>query len=156
MLQAVISKTKAISYSISGGKLIPATSLANTQIIQVSFIQADIDNLPVYYDNPNSSSMNFLISTEKVVNGNFLHQTLSTQFATYPIKTANQAYEELQKGGGYIAFYGGSPNVAIRNIFLAYYMSGSLQNFLMPVFVFQGDNGFYAYVPAVTDVWISK
>jgi hypothetical protein len=151
-----LSKTKTVSYSISNNRLIPATSLSDTQIVQVSFIQNDFDNLPIYYDNPNSSSMTLLVSTDKVVGASFLHQSVSDQLATYPIKTSKQAYQELQQGKGYIASYGGSTSVTIRNIFLAYYMSGNLQQFLMPIFVFQGDNGFYAYVPAVTDVWISK
>ena len=155
------SKIKTESYSISNNNLAPSTSLSNTQIVKVSLIQKDIDGLPVYYENPNSSSMNFLVGAQnsegKVVSASFLHQALSNQYSTYPLKTAQQAYDDLQKGNGYIAsYYGQSANVVINNIFLAYYIGGGLQNFVMPVVVFQGDNGFYAYVPAVTDEWIGK
>ena len=36
------------------------------------------------------------------------------------------------------------------------YLENKEQNFLMPVVVFEGDNGFIAYVSAVTDEWINK
>ena len=152
-----VSKTKVISYSIKDGKLVPPTSLYDTQLALVSFVQADIDNLPVYYTDPSSSSMNFLVGSGKVLGGNFLHQTLAADYGTYPVKTSAQAYKDLQDGKGYIAkYYGSSSNIVIRNVFLAYYMSGNLQQYLMPIFVFQGDNGFYAYISAITDEWISK
>ena len=47
-------------------------------------------------------------------------------------------------------------NVEINNVFPAYYVSTKTQVYLMPIFVFQGSNNFYAYVPAVTDEWINK
>jgi len=153
------SKTQTHSYSFnSNNKFILSTSLSNSQVVEVDFMQQDVDSLPIYYEKPNYSSMNFLVGGGgKVIGANYVHQTISEESATYPIKTAKLAYDELQKGKGYIAsYFGSSSNISVRNIFLAYYMSGNTQYFLMPIFVFQGDNGFYAYVPAVTDEWISK
>ena len=57
----------------------------------------------------------------------------------------------------YIAsYYGGSSNVSIKNIFLGYYIGATKQNYLMPIVIFEGERGFFAYVSAVRDEWISN
>jgi len=40
--------------------------------------------------------------------------------------------------------------VTIRNIYLAYFEPVTLTNYLQPIFVFEGDNNFVAYVPAIS------
>lgn len=76
-----------------------------------------------------------------------------TKVETYPIKTAQQAFAELQDGKGYIANFGlnSDGKVIIRRVFLAYYDPDAETQFYQPIVVFEGDNDFYAYVPAVTD-----
>lgn len=70
---------------------------------------------------------------------------------TYPLKTAETAWNELQNGEAFIANMGSnSGQVTIRRIYLAYYDAGQYTEFYQPVIVFEGDGGFYAYVPAVT------
>jgi hypothetical protein len=44
--------------------------------------------------------------------------------------------------------------ITIRNIFLAYFESEEPQNYLQPIFVFEGDKNFTAYVSAVDPEWI--
>jgi hypothetical protein len=80
------------------------------------------------------------------------------QSATYPLKTSSQAYAELQAGGGYIARYNsaGGNSTRIRNVYLAYYdpdifILNEPKNFYQPVYVFEGDNQFVAYVSAVSN-----
>lgn len=79
------------------------------------------------------------------------------QSATYPIKSTQTAYSDLQAGRAYIAQYNsaGGNSTKIRNVYLAYYdpdiyNPNSSTNFYQPVFVFEGDNQLVAYVPAVT------
>lgn len=155
-----LSKTKTNLFAIKNNSLSPSTSLSNSQIIEVNFVQKDINKLPIYYENPTSSNFSFLIGggeQPQIVGATYINQQVSDQYATYPIKSAKQAYDELQKGNAYIAsYFGTTPNVSIDNIFLAYYIGSQSQDFLMPIIVFQGSNGFYAYVPAVTDEWINK
>lgn len=156
-----LSKTHTNLFSIKNNSLSPATSLSNSQIIEVDFNQNDVNKIPIYYENPNSSNISILIGggsyNGQIVGATYINQQVSDQYATYPLKTSAQAYEELKQGNAYIAsYYGTTPNVAIRNVFLAYYIGSQTQDFLMPIIVFQGDNGFYAYVPAVTDEWINK
>ena len=155
-----MNKTKTNLWSITNGALSPASSLSVAQIVEVDFVQKDVDKLPIFYDNPNSSNMSILISggqAPQIVAANFVHQAISDQFATYPLKPVSQAYDILTQGGGYIASYtGNSPSVQITDVVLGYYMSSQPQDFLMPVYIFEGTGNFYAYVPALTDVSINK
>jgi hypothetical protein len=148
-------------FSIQNGRLVTATSLSNSQVIEVNFYQKDIDKLPIYYEKPNSSNISMLVAggnfQGQVVGGTFIHQGISNESSTYPIKTASEAFEELKKGNAYFAsYFGKGTNISITNIFLAYYISSQAQDFLMPVIVFEGNDGFFAYVSAVKDEWIDK
>ncbi len=147
-------KTKL--FSIVNGNLVPASSQSTAQVIRVDYYQKDIDKIPIYYEKPDTPNINIFVSGgatgPQVVAVNFIHQAPTQESATYSLKTTAQAFEDLKQGKGYIASYNGnSNNVSVNNVFLAYYISSQQQDFLMPIFVFTGDNNFYAYVPAVTD-----
>jgi hypothetical protein len=155
------SKTKTITYAIDkNGQLVTTTSYANAQIIQVNFFQQNVDKLPILYDNPNLSTMTFLVSggdQGQIVSANYVHQAISGLSSTYPVKTSKEAFDELKKGNAYIAsYFGDSSNINIRDVYFAYYIGSNLQNYLDPIIVFQGDNGFYAYIDAVTGEWIGN
>jgi hypothetical protein len=151
-------KTKVVFFSIQNGTLTPVTSLADSKMVEVSLFQKDINDMPIAYEKPDSSSLNFLVGPgAEIVQGQYFYQTPTKESATYPIKSSTQAYANLQNGIAYIASYdGSSTSISINNAFLAYYMSSESQNFLMPIIVFQGNDNFTAYVPAVTDEWINK
>ncbi len=77
--------------------------------------------------------------------------------ATYPLRTSQSAWEDLVAGNGMVATMGeNSPEsiVIVRKIYLAYYDSGFADNYIQPIFVFEGDRGFVAYVPAITSDWL--
>ena len=155
------TKAKTLLFSINNNTLATATSVSNSQVIEVDFFQKDIDNLPIYYPKAVNSTMNVLVVGGKdqpqVAQVNFSHQTISNQSATYPIKTAQDAYNLLKQGQGYIAsYFGSSTDISIKNVFLAYYIGDKKQDYLFPIAVFEGDNGFFAYVPLITDVWTSN
>ncbi len=155
------NKTKTLLFSINNNTLTTATSVSNAQVIEVDFFQKDIDKLPIYYPKAVSSTMNVLVvggkDKSQVAQVNFSHQTVSDQSATYPIKTADDAYSLLKQGRGYIAsYFGKATDISIKNVFLAYYIGDKKQNYLFPIAVFEGDNGFFAYVPVVTDEWIDN
>ena len=155
------TKTKTLLFSIKNNTLTTATSVSNAQVIEVDFFQKDIDKLPIYYPKAVGSTMNVLVVGGKdqpqVAQINFSHQTVSDQSATYPIKTAQDAYSLLKQGQGYIAsYFGSSTDISIKNVFLAYYIGDRKQDYLFPIAVFEGDNGFFAYVPIITDVWTSN
>lgn len=156
-----LEKAKTNLFSIQNNSLISATSLSNSQIIEVNFYQKDVDKLPIFYEKPNSSNIGILIGGSgyqgQIVGASFIYQPVSEEFSTYPLKSVNTAYNELKNGQAYIAsYFGTSTNISINNVFLAYYISKETQDFLMPIFVFEGNDGFFAYIPAVTDEWINK
>jgi hypothetical protein len=152
------AKTQTVLLSIKNGALTTATSLSSTQVIKVIFYQQDINKLPLYYEKPDSSNIDVLVGPgDKILEANYIHQTITDQFATYPLKTTNRALEDLKQGYAYIASYqGNSANVSIDDVLLAYYVGTLPQPYLMPIMVFKGNDNFVAYIPAVTDEWISK
>ena len=154
------SKTKVTLFTISNNSLLPATSLSQAQIVRVDFFQHDIDGHAIYYTQPSYTSMYMLLASTdtpdpQIVEAHFVHQEVASDNANYPIKSAQQAYKDLQDGNAYFASF--DPNtqqVIIRNVSLGYFMSDTPQHYLMPIYVFQGDNNFFAYVSAVTTNWI--
>lgn len=156
-----ITKTQTTLLSIEDEQLIPATSISKATLARVDFFQKDIDLLSFFYPHPPQSTMSFLFVggrfNETLIEASFNHfyldQTRSS--STYPIKTAEEAFKELQTGKAYIAsYFGDATNIRITDVILGYYMSDNPQDYLMPIFVFRGDNGFFAYVSAIKDAWI--
>jgi hypothetical protein len=155
------NKTKTNIYSIRNNILISATSLSTTQVVEVDYYQKNINNLPIYYEKPDSSNISVFVaageSAPQIVAATFIHQVPLNEFSTYPLKTTTQAFADLKQNKGYIASYDGSSNtISINNVYLAYYIGSTPQDFLLPIFVFTGNDNFYAYVSAVTDEWINK
>lgn len=155
-----LEKTKTNLFFINNSVLEPATSISTTQVIRIDFYQKDIDKLPVVYPKANNSIMSIFVgggeNQSQVVKADFFHQNVSSESATYPIKTASDALSQLKNGNAYILSPSDNKNVSIRNVYLGYYMGDKEQNFLMPAVVFEGNNGFIAYVSAVKDEWINK
>lgn len=154
------NKTKVTLQSIENGGIISAGKLPEAKLIRVDLYQNDIDKLPVFYPHPPFSNIHLLISGgengAQIVEGSFSNSNLGGKSCTYPIKTVDQVFKELQNGKAYIGFYSGTGNtVLIKNAFLAYYMDETLQKYLMPIIVFTGEDEFYGYVPAITDGWIN-
>lgn len=174
--------TKPQLFALKNGTLQPVTLLTETQVIRIDLYQADITydldtgvagsdgeiqkeeiTLPIVYPQPPYSTMNFLVSTynanPEIVGANFAYQKPlidETNQATYPIKTAEEAFEELQQGKGYVAAYFGTENnIAITDAYLAYYLGDLTQKYIMPVIVFEGNNGFFGYISAIRDDWIT-
>lgn len=155
-----LENIKTNLYSISNGTLVPASSISQTQIIEVYFIQKDVDKIHVIYDKPNKSNINILVAADakkQIVAAEYVRHVVTEESATYLLKSTEQAFNELKNGNGYIASYTGNvDNISITDVTLSYYMTSLPQDFLMPVYVFSGSNNFYAYVSAITDESINK
>ncbi len=155
-------KTTTTLFTIKNYALIPATSFANSQVIQVNFFQKDIDEKPVFYKSPYTPNISVYITggerRGQIVKADYYYQELlNDEKATYPIKTADEAFEELKNGK---AFYASLPtekkDVAIKEIKLGYYIPDKSTKYIMPIIVFQGDEGFFAYISAIKDEWIEN
>lgn len=154
------TKTKASLFSINNFSLTPATSISNAQVIQVNFYQKGLNELPIYYSNPQISPINFLVAEIEnepmVVEANFTYQKILEENATYPIKTAEEAFSDLKKDEAYISTHtGGEQTVLIKSVALGYFLGDKKQSFLVPVVVFEGNN-FQAFVLAIRDEWVNK
>jgi hypothetical protein len=155
-----LERIKIDLLTIKNNVLMSATSISSAQAARVYFFQNNINKLPIFYSNPNTSPISLLITggenEAQVVEASYNYQNASEEFETYPIKTAAEAFDMLGNGKGYIA---SSPEnidkISITNIYLAYYISENKQNYLMPIIVFEGNDNFFAYISAVKDEWIS-
>jgi hypothetical protein len=142
-------------------KIVGAISLSDANFVKVNLFRKKYDDLPGMTPDPNSGNVWFIVSgvTEKekqMIAAEYHYFPVDeTKSSTYPIKTAQVAWEELTAGKGYMASLGTNENknITIRRIYLGYYDGGTAMDFYQPVFVFEGDNGFITYVPAVTDAY---
>lgn len=140
-------------------ELVQTTSLSESNFIRVNFFRKSYVELPVVTPGKTRSNVWFIVSGEmagpnEIIAGEYHHFPIDeTKVSTYPIKTAKQAWQELASGKATIVkpISEGQTKVTIRRIYLAYYDAGEPQQFFQPVFVFEGDGGFAAYLPAVTD-----
>lgn len=146
-----------------GNKLTPATSLSVADAVRVDFFRKSIGSTPIVTPNPGQGPISFIFSgsvndKKRILEFRYTYWPIDFQTtATYGLKPSSLAWLELQSGNGYIAQYPSKGNFAvIRSIYLAYYDSLTAQTYLQPVFVFEGDNGFLAYVAAVAPPWIEQ
>lgn len=143
-----VSLAKIKNYSIS-----LASSLSSAQVVQVSFFQKAKDGFPIFYPQILVSPMNFLVGEKEkepqVVFANFFYQEIGNESSTYPIKNTKEAFKDLKEGKAYLASSLSQKKIAIKNVVLGYFLSDKKQNFLYPIYVFEGDS-FVAYVPAIS------
>jgi len=144
-----------------GGALVPAESVSATQIFRLNLHQKPINELPVFYPvHPYSSIYSLFMARshdeDDVLEANFTHQIVATESATYPIKTADEAFEELKKGNGFISnYFGTERNIAITDVTLGYFFSDVRQGYTLPVVLFQGKGDFFAFVPALKEACLT-
>lgn len=144
--------------------LIPAISLSEADFLRVNLFRVDLDELKILPPNPKDSLVSFLFSGargggKRIVEIKYSYFPLDRDSsATYPLKSVDSAWQELQGGQGFIANLGENQEgrIVIRRVYLAYYDSGEEQNFLQPIFVFEGDRDFYGYVPAIDPRWLEQ
>lgn len=121
---------------------------------QISLWPQTVDEKPIV----TTTFIDFLINAKLTGQGSNLNDYLSlnyiywpidqTTYSTYPIKSADTAFNELQSGQGAIVIEPPKPQVSITSIYLGYYEDQNYQTFLQPVVVFEGVN-FVAYVDAI-------
>lgn len=144
-----------------GDSLVPTTSHSQADAIQIDYFRGPIADTDIFYPNPQQGPITFLYSGSNNSKKKLLELTYNywpvdpETNATYTLKTSTQAWQELQSGTGYVASYpkGERKDVTVRKIYLGYYDSLDSQTYLQPIFVFEGDNGFVAYIPAVVSTW---
>lgn len=153
-------KTKVEFGILNSGIISPTTRVVNSNVANVHFFQKDRDKLPIVYPQRANSPMRVMVNAGReatVLDGKFSHQKILDKSATYPIKTAQEAFDDLKNGEAYVISHSGeNSNVLIKNIYPAYYSEGKIQEYLTPVIVFEGSDNFVAYVPAIKDEWLGN
>jgi hypothetical protein len=153
--------TKKVSFwKFTPQALTPVLSLSEADFVKVVFLRASLDEMPIMPPNPQKGLISVLISGSTQFNKRILEvefsyaPVLKDTFGTYPLKTPAQAWEELKAGKAFVANLGNNQKeITIRRVYLAYFESNQPQEYLQPIYVFEGDNNFVAYVPAITNQW---
>lgn len=149
-------------YRYENGQFNPATSLSTTQAIRVNFFRKDLDEMKVLPDEFDKS-FNYILyakATAKnlrdILELSYIYWPIDyADFASYPLKTGAEAYQALLEGKATIVNQGNNSSaITIREIYLAYYDSSQPQLHLQPIFVFEGDNNFVAFLPAIRPEWL--
>ena len=144
---------------VTDGQLVSALSLSEANFIKINLFRKNYDDLPCVTGNPNQANVWAIISGatrqgQKIIASEYhYHSVDESQFSTYPIKTPTEAFADLQKGKAFIANVGlntENSNLKIRHIYLAYFDPDTAVDYFQPIYIFEGDNGFMAYLPAVT------
>jgi len=152
------TKTATQLLTLQGTTLFASSSLSTAEMVRVDLFQKDINKFPIMYAHPPYSSMHFLIGGQnpgQILDASFSHQAVGKESTSYSIIPVNDAYTQLKEGKAYIAsYYGNSSNITIKDVYLAYFMSEKKQDYLMPIYVFEGKEGFFAYISAVRNDWI--
>jgi hypothetical protein len=148
---------------VQNKQLVTAISQSEGNLIKINFFRRSYDKLISVTPNPNQGNVWFVLSgsneqSKQIIGAQYYYYPVDvTRFETYPLKTADQAFKDLQANHGFIANLGQNKNkVIIRRVYLAYYDAGVPEQFYQPVIVFEGDNGFVAYVPAVTSTYYGE
>lgn len=153
-------QTRVLALKLIGNILTETTSVSQADAVRVDFYRKYIDGLRIVTPNPNEGAISIIFSGSKITKKQILQLAYTywpvdyETYATYGLKPSLQAWQELQNGAGYIAQYPIKGNTAvIRKIYLGYFDSLEPQTYLQPVFIFEGDDGFMAYVSAVAPPW---
>ena len=76
-------------------------------------------------------------------------------FGIYPIKSGDEAFSDLTSGKGIIVSSGKNNNqISINQLLFGYFDPDSIQDYLQPIYIFLGKNGFAAYVSAVRNEYV--
>ena len=142
----------------TGNKLISTLSISEGDLVKVNLFRANIDGMPVVTPIPSKGIVSALLSgyaSQRLLELEYNYFPVDySSFATYPIKTAAQAWEELRQGKGYIASSSNkNNNIVVRRVYLGFYDSYEPQTYLQPIYIFSGDDDFLAYVPAIIEEW---
>lgn len=149
-------RAKVNFLKINGSGINPTELKSEAVAYQISLWPAAIDKRAIFTPDFNNALISAVISGPANSLDNYLvlrftyyPVDLST-YATYPIKTGEEAFDDLKTGEGIVVIEPDKPQVSITSVSLGYYLSGSYSPYLQPIYVFEGPN-FVAYVSAISE-----
>jgi len=145
-----------------GGSLQPAVSLSDADFLQVDLNRTLIDETYDFFGpDSNRGVISALLSgnlqgSVGIVELEYHYFPVDyAQMETYPIRTPEQAWSLISAGEGYIANPSTQATAIIRSAKIGYYEDPVEQEYLQPIYVFEGDGGFVGYVSAVDPRYIT-
>ncbi|MCD8546300.1 hypothetical protein LRY64_03000 [Candidatus Woesebacteria bacterium] len=138
-----------------GGELQPVSSVSEADFVRVDIFRLAPNDFPTVTSEQDRGVIRVLFSGsreqgERVLRLESDYSSVDwSNFETYPLQSAQLAWQALQAGEGFIVTPPRGDEAVIREVTLAYYEPTQLQNYYQPVYVFSGDDNFRAYVPAL-------
>lgn len=152
----IATATPTITYVRAiGSELRPAVSVSDADFVQIDIFRITPHNFPILTAEKGRAPVRILLSGsrrqgERLIGLEFnLFPVLWTSPETYPLQSADLALQALRAGGGHVSSPITKDTAVIRNVYLAYYEPTTPQNYLQPIYVFEGDDGFQALVSAL-------
>lgn len=140
-------------------------TIEEANVVEVDFFPPDVSGFPIvapkYFNSQNYVVMVFSPQgersvTSKVIKSQVQYFDKNPAGSPYPVKTGDEAWQELISGNGVIVSAGQNSNkITVRQMFMGYFEPDTYQEFFQPVYVFLGDNNFAAYVPAVANAYVA-
>jgi len=142
-----------------GTQLTPALSFSDADLVQVDLPRTPIDNQYRFYAPAgNKANIHALVTgagKESLVELTYHLQAIDySQVQTYPLRPVQTAWKILQSNEGFVAVKGDQDTAVVRKVSLGYYDDSQEQEYLQPIYVFEGDGGFLGYVSAVDPAYI--
>lgn len=125
----------------------------------ISLWPQDLDKKQILSPYPNKSLVNAKVTKSASDLSNYLSMEVTfwpidiSSYATYPIKSSSEAFDDLRSGNGTIIIVPPSPKVSITDMALTYFQSDQYSPYLQPIYVFTGPN-FTAYVAAISNSYL--
>ena len=138
----------------------PTENKNEANVAEINFYSQSIDELGVVYDKFLSSPNHLIVTFDeremKILKARISYfKKMEDQYGIYPLKTGEEAYEELVSGNGFVVANLAKGNkITLTKMFLAYYEPSFYQPYFQPVYVFVGKDDFVAYVPAVKNDYL--
>lgn len=158
----VDGEEKISFWKIENDGLKAVESQTDANVVRVDFFRSDLESYRLLSSEYNKTSISVLVSgskteSKKIIGLNFKNIIIDREsFSTYPIKTGQEAVESMKSGNYWTAVDVTNKEITIRKMSLAYYQPNTLTNYLQPIYVFEGDNNFVAYVPAVKSEYMAN
>lgn len=153
-----------LKYDAENNSMAVLNNNIQANLVEVDFYRPDIDAQPnaipavspKYFNSQNYVLMMFRNDgTFKVLRAQVkFFDRSAEQIGVYPLRSGDQAFEDLKNGKGFVVAQPPLTDITIRKMFLGYFDPDVYQEYLQPVYVFLGDGDFVGYVPAVSGEYL--
>jgi len=157
----LLSQEEVTYYTYDGQNLAIVDDVRVAQVVRVDFMTPVIGPYAAVTPNKTFSNIYLIFNVDQNKIGNIIEASFQyfppniSISATYPTISGQDAWDQLVQGKGYIGI-SKTDQAIIRKVYLAYYLAPEYMPFLQLVWVFEGDNEFFAIIPAISAEWIGQ